>query len=209
MMSESDKTHSETHFEAETHGPVYTGTGTQQNLFIVDWSKVLPLIRSVEPGEYTRIISALREIGQCQERVKELKNIHNLLHHLETALNSFELDIRINVVRSVALNISSVRITWEPIVRQIRDLNNFSKKVKFLTPPFVWLLDIKSSQNDFDDSLNEHSSDMIIHKYARDLLETCRDQMFLIDDQLKDEIDHLDKVSYYVLRSIDDSPTKS
>jgi hypothetical protein len=199
---------SETHFRAEVQGPIHTGDGPQYNLQITDWNKLLLLLKSSAPDEYKmmhRFIDELREINRCQEKVKELKDIHNLLHVLETAINTFEKSLSVSIQYSSPLGGPVVQQIWKPVVEEAKNLDSFSKDVKYLSPPFQWL-EVIQLESDLQDSLDELNDNRAISNLAKELLETCHKYLFIIDNKLKGEVDHLKNVSYYLLRSICDDP---
>jgi hypothetical protein len=218
----SDQYRNEPHFD-KVDGPVYAGIGNQY-VIPVDWAAVLATIRDLIPNEYVSIgqhIKALQQISQCQKKVSELKSVHNLLHFLEIALAQFELQIGLDVNKKKVLDIDNIEKLWRnSVVPKIGYLRRFALYgMKSLKPAFVltenqiqgprWILEIVQHQSDFETGLKDLIGDEEIYELSQTILQNCRDHMFDIDKELKDEIDSLAKISYVVLRSIDDGSTNS
>ena len=141
----------------------------------------------------------------------ELKDLHNLFHDLESAINPIEKYTRMNRNQK-PLDIDYIKELWKKAVSSITSLKEFLERMKYLSPISYGLIDILGLQEHFQASLNESSSingptnkaDKVICEIASDLLETCHAQMFRIDRELKDQVHYLDKIYYSITGGTDD-----
>ena len=140
-----------------------------------------------------------QRIAVTAKEVKELKSIHNALHKLERAINPFESGIRGGIIPLE--NIPRFQKVWNQSTgEEFTNLDNASKGIKFLPPPYGWL-EIIQLHVSFQDSLNELSSidgstdkaKETIRESVNGLIGICRQQMFQVDDKLNKQVEELNK----------------
>jgi hypothetical protein len=223
---DADESHQQTDFHGSSSGIFHTGSGAMHiNLPAGSGvSEAIALIRRLVPGEQMyvvdKIVDALLELRRYQKKVAELKSVHNMLHRLETVLAMFESPIRFAIMQQQTLDLFMIEDTWRIAVRpQIWEIQCFATdKIEFLGEPRLvitktdiigplWAKDLIILQESFEKNLEEKNT-KAIYDTSRNLLDTCRNQLFLIDRHLLEAIDELNQISDLILRSMSDGKTK-
>jgi hypothetical protein len=219
------KPQQQTDFHGPSSGIYQTGSGDVHiSLAVSGVSEAIAVIRHLVPSEQMyivdKIVDALLELRRYQKKVNELKSVHNMLHRLETVLAMFESPIRLAIMQQQTLNIFTIEDTWRIAVRpQIWEIQCFATdKIEFLGESRLvitegsmigplWAKSLIVLQYDFEKSLEEQNT-KAIYDISRNLLDTCRNQLFLVDRRLLEAIDELNQISDLILRSISDDATK-
>lgn len=192
----------------------YIETQFDIGLFSANLSGAINIIRKLLPDEKENVLQslsdALCQLRLQQKKVNELKQVHNMLHHLEIYFNIMQISPNADFA-----NLRQVRETWRATARpQLTTLAYFAEtEMKYLEEPLFcetesslngprWVLDLwilkADLENSFQDGTVVEVADLIMA-----MLDSCREHLFVIDSQLLNAITQLDKYSDAILRVLD------
>ena len=167
---------------------------------------------------------AISKFRRCQEKVNELKSIHNMLHEIEAQLYglSATIQLRLRGERGDPFDFRGIRSIWQLAALKIDDLAYFAaEEMEMLEDerlsfgntikgaPWIidlntikgapWIIDLFSRKRDFEVAMRDQDIDRV-RDLLNELLTNCRSHLYHIDKRLLKAVKELDLSSHLIIK---------
>jgi hypothetical protein len=165
-----------------------------------------------------QVPQAISKFRRCQEKVSELKSIHNMLHEIEVQLEGLSATIQLLVrgergkkgINQYPSDFDYIQIMWQQVALKIDDLAYFAtegietledERLSFDSNTIKgasWIKDLLIIERSFKVGIRDQNIN-IIRNLSNEVLTKCRSHLYRIDKRLLEAVKELDLSSHLII----------